>query len=374
MATQRLTEDEIKETIEAVRKHGSISAAAVALGVPRNTIGSRIQRGKELGLDVPRKVYATSTLIRGEEGDGFALQWVKEKADQAVETRAEMIAALKDELRSIKPLPRIKTPRRTLADYLAVLPFGDPHLGQYSWGDETGDDYDLDIAEQLHVDAVDNLVCRLPPVKTGLLISVGDTTHGDNSTNRTPASQHSLDVDTRFRKVLKVTIRTFERCISRMLERFENVEVVIVPGNHDPHASAAIVIGLACLYRNNPRVRIEESPAKFIYKRHGKCLIGITHGDTCKLEKLGELMANDRAKDWGETEFRHWFTGHWHHRKVIEGVGFTAEVLRTLAGKDAYAASHAYRSLRDMYAVIFDKEQGELERYRVDVKALQRAA
>lgn len=372
MATPKLTEEDVRATVDAVKKHGSITLAAAALGIPRNTIDSRMRRAREMGIETPRRVYATSTLIRGEEGDDYALKWVKEKAED--QTRAEIIDAIREALNGIKPLPRLKAPKRTLEDLLAVLPFGDPHLGQYSWGDETGDDYDLTIAEQLHVDAVDNLIARIPSAKTGLLVSVGDTTHGDNSTNRTPASQHALDVDTRFRKVLKVTIRTFERCISRMLEKFDFVEVIIVPGNHDPHASAAIVIGLACLYRNNPRVRIEESPAKFIYKRHGKCLIGVTHGDTCKVEKLGELMANDRAKDWGETEFRHWFTGHWHHRKVIEGIGYTAEVLRTLAGKDAYAASHAYRSLRDMYAVIFDKEQGEFERYRVDVKALKRAA
>lgn len=361
MATTRkdITDDQVRS---AYARYGTMEAAAKHLGVHVNTIRGRLKK----------QVYATSTLIKGEPGDPFALQWIKEKAQD--QTREEIVEAIREALKGIKPLPKIKPPARTLENLLAVLPFGDPHFGQYSWADETGDDYDLNIAEQLHFDAVDNLVSRLPPAKTGLLVSVGDTTHGDNSQNRTPASQHALDVDTRFRKVLKVTIRTFERCIQRMLQRFENVEVIIVPGNHDPHASAAIVIGLACLYRDNPRVRIEESPAKHIYKRHGKCLIGITHGDTVKVEKLGELMANDRRKDWGETEFHHWFTGHWHHKKIIEGIGYTAEVLRTLAGKDAYAASHAYRSLRDMNAVLFDAEQGEYERYRVDVKALQRAA
>lgn len=349
------------EKIKEGMAHGLTQReVAKKLGLHYNTV-SRHLKGT---------VYATSTLVKGGDGDDFALQWVKEKAGQSLDDIKE---AVREALSDVRPLPPIVAPTDTLADLLAVLPFGDPHLGQYSWGDETGDDYDLTIAEELHFAAVDNLVSRLPKAKTGLLVSVGDTTHGDNSTNRTPASQHALDVDTRFRKVLKITIRTFERCISRMLEKFEDVDVIIVGGNHDPHASAAIVIGLACLYRDNPRVRIDESPAKFIYKRHGKVLLGITHGDSVKVEKLGELMANDRRKDWGETEFHHWITGHWHHKKIIEGIGFTAEVLRTLAGKDAYAASHAYRSLRDMQGIVFHSELGEYERYRVDVKSLATA-
>lgn len=368
MPAKPLSKELAEEAIAAVNAcKGNISKAAEQLSIPRGTLQCRLRAAKLQGLE-PEPfpvVRATSTLIDAE--GNTVLQWIK--ADH----KPDVAGAIKEALQGLKPLPPIKNPTHQNSDLLAVYPWGDPHFGQYSWAEETGDDYDLTIAENLHYQAIDRLVYCTPAAKQAILISVGDTTHGDDSTNQTPASKHQLDVDTRWRKVLKVTVLTFERCIRRLLERHEKVEVIVVPGNHDPHAAAAIVMALAMLYRKNPRVTINESPSKFVYRRFGKVLLGVTHGDTCKLEKLGELMAADQREDWGKTEHRHWFTGHWHHKKFHEGPGWTGEVLRTLAGKDAYAASHAYRSRRDMQSVVFHRERGEIERHRVDVNALEAA-
>lgn len=374
MPAKKLSREILQEAINQLAQSGTIAAAAAALDVPRTTMDHRVREAMRAGLSAgsSSQVYATSTLVRGTEEDGFALKWIKEKA--APQTREQIVDAIKEALGDIQPLPPIHWPAVTLQNLMAFYVWGDPHFGQYSWAEETGDDYDLNIAQKLHFDAVDRLVAATPAARTGVLVSVGDTTHGDDSSNQTPRSKHNLDVDTRWRKVLKVTVLTFERCIQRMLQRHEFVEVIVVPGNHDPHASAAIVIALACLYRDNPRVRIEESPSKFIYKRHGSCLIGITHGDTVKLKDLGEVMAADRPRDWGETDFHHWFTGHVHHEKRIEGRMWSAESFRTLTGKDAYAASSGYRSARDMQSIVFDDVDGEVGRHRVGIKALQRAA
>lgn len=318
-------------------------------------------------------VYATSTLHKFEdEGGKVVLQWVKEKHGAA--SIDDIAKTIREALGDIRPLPPIAAPEVVLSRLWAFYLWGDPHFGQYSWAEETGDDYDLNIAQQLHFDAVDRLVSVTPAARTGVLVSVGDTTHADDNTAQTPTSKHNLDVDTRWSKVLKTTVLTFERCIQRMLRHHEFVEVIVVPGNHDPHASIAIVLALSCLYRDNPRVKIQETPGAFIYRRFGSCLVGVTHGDKVKLKDLGEIMAADRPKDWGETQFRHWFTGHVHHEKHIEGRAWVAESLRTLAGKDAFAAGHGYRSGRDMQAVIFDEEDGEVGRHRVGIKALQRAA
>lgn len=320
-------------------------------------------------------VHGKSTLHRGTGPDGeVVLQWVKEKFTLDEQTRQQRIDAIKEALKNIKPLPRIKAPKTTFADLLNVFPMGDPHYGQYSWRAESGDDYDLEIAERVHVGAMDKLVCFAPAAETALIVNVGDYFHGNDSKNQTPQSKHALDVDTRHAKVVRAGLRGLRRMVERALEKHETVRVINVPGNHDPEASILLTVALGMLYENNPRVSVDDTPSKFAYYRHGKVLIGVTHGDTVKVEKLGELMATDRREDWGQTEFHHWFTGHWHHKKIIEGVGFTAEVLRTLAGKDAYAASHGYRAQRDMQVVTFDKNTGEQGRQRVHISQLKAAA
>ena len=124
-------------------------------------------------------------------------------------------------------------------------------------------------------------------------------------------------------------------------------------------------------YEKNPRVTFDDGPGRFHYHQFGDVLIGVTHGDTVKPEKLGELMATDRPKEWGETTFRYWLTGHIHNRKVYELSGCMVESFRTLAPKDAWTASMGYRSGRDMYSIAIHKRFGEVERHRTDIIMLE---
>src|SRR5690606_4022565 len=51
-----------------------------------------------------------------------------------------------------KPVP---APEYADSDLLTVIPIGDPHFGMMSWAEETGENFDLAIAEKLTVNAVD---------------------------------------------------------------------------------------------------------------------------------------------------------------------------------------------------------------------------
>ena len=48
MAGKPLTKEDLRQTINAFHKHGTVSAAATALGLPRNTYNSRLERAKSL--------------------------------------------------------------------------------------------------------------------------------------------------------------------------------------------------------------------------------------------------------------------------------------------------------------------------------------
>ena len=76
-------------------------------------------------------------------------------------------------------------------------------------------------------------------------------------------------------------------------------------------------------------------------------------------------MAADRAKDWGETEHRYWLCGHIHHASMKEYPGVQVESFGTLAGNDAYAANGGWRSQRNMQAIVYHCEFGEVARSRV---------
>jgi len=319
---------------------------------------------------------APGYMIRGVstqyKADGsIGTQWVKTKADHdaQLDMLREAVLSIAEPIKGLsKTTPAAK---KFVDDLLCVYPMGDPHIGLYAWHQETGEDFDLKIAEQDLVGAVDYLVDQAAPARQALIVNLGDFFHSDNLDNRTRRSGHVLDVDGRFPKVLAIGLRTIRRCIDRALEKHETVKVINAIGNHDDHTSMMLSITLNEYYSNNSRVTVDTSPATHHFHRFGKVLLGVTHGHTSKPEKLQGVMSVDRAKDWGDTTYRHWLTGHVHHDQMKELSGCTFESFRTLAAKDAYAASHGYRSERDMKCITYHSEFGEVYRHTANIRLVR---
>lgn len=306
------------------------------------------------------------TTLYGPEGEP-KLQWVRDKKTkrQQLEDLREWILEWAEPIRGIvDPTP---SPQHDTDDLRVVFPWGDPHIGMYSWHEETGDDFDLEIAERLLGDSFARLVELAPAAGCGHIINLGDFYHSDNAQNRTARSGNALDVDGRFLKVQRVGIHIMRTAIDLALTKFPRVIVTNAIGNHDDHTSQTLALCLAMMYEAEPRVEIDTTASKFAYYRFGGALYGVTHGDTCKARDLESIMAADRAKDWGETRHRHWYTGHVHHDSAKEFRGCTVETFRTMAGKDAWHHASGYRSDRDMKADIWHAKHGRINRHIVGI-------
>ena len=313
-------------------------------------------------------VKGTSTLYK----DGEAvLQWQKTSLEDQAYHEA-MREAIEDitKIADGKAKPR-KAPAIVNGDIMAVYPIGDAHIGLYSWAAEAGDDFNLDIAKDDLVGAMKRLVDSSPNAKEALIVDVGDFYHADNQSNETTHSKNKLDVDTRWAKVLQVGLLAFVELIYLALEKHDTVKVINAIGNHNEHSAIYLSTFLAAWFRNEPRVKIDESPAMFRYHQFGKTLLGITHGHTAKAPDLGEIMAADCEDIWSETKYRHWLTGHIHHDSVKEFRTCKVESFRTLAAKDAWHSASGYRSGRDMKCIVFHKEFGEIQRHVVNVAMLR---
>jgi hypothetical protein len=316
-------------------------------------------------------VRGVSTLYNA-DGE-ISAQWVKSQADdqRRIEEAREFIKGLAEGVRGIaKP---IKPPKRGLDDMLCAYGAGDPHFGMRAWAKETdGADFDLSIAEAEFKGAVSNLLDLAPASKHALFVDVGDTTHADSRKNVTPQSGHLLDTDSRYQKVVRVTAHIYRFVIDSMLRKHQTVDVIIAPGNHSPDTAGWLSFCLSLVYEKEPRVTINLSPSYYLYHRFGKVLIGVTHGDkAAKFRDLGEIMAHDRARDWGETLHRYWLTGHVHHEKRQELRGVVVESLNTLAPADSWNAEQGYRSRRQMTRIDFHAEHGEVSRGICNVRMIQ---
>jgi hypothetical protein len=192
---------------------GSLQGAADLIGIEARVLRAHLYelrrkaaaRGYAPGSDMTKTTpdgYHVKGVSTYYDADGNVKgQWVKTKADEQ-----HKLAMLLDAMSHLAdawqgaadPVPR---PGKTDDELLCVYPMGDPHVGMFAWAEETGgDDFDLKIAEENMVTAVDTLVAGAPPASRALIIDLGDFFHGDNSENRTARSGNSLDIDTRWAK------------------------------------------------------------------------------------------------------------------------------------------------------------------------------
>ncbi len=315
-------------------------------------------------------VKGVSTLV-GPDGQTRG-QWIKtaRREQTRAEILAELVASLPDSIPEREGT--IPTPTVDLdPDVLAVYPMGDPHLGMYAWAEEAGESFDLDIAQRLMEGAIDELAAAEPSAREALVVNLGDFFHADNQAGVTSRSQHALDTDSRWAKVLGVGLSVMTYTVDQTLRHHETVKVINEIGNHDDHSAIFLSVAMNAYYRNEPRVTVDLSPALFHYHEHGECLIGVTHGHTTKHRDLESIMAHDQREAWGRTKYRYWYCGHIHHTKRLEYRGCTVESFRTLAARDAWHAGQGYRSGRDMNRIALHRTYGEIARSTVSAAYLQ---
>jgi len=125
------------------------------------------------------QVKGVSTLYDSKTGEP-KIQWVKSSIDKErqAEIMREAVAAMCDDIPRLKPSPRVsKTPLKS--SLLNCYVITDYHLGMMAWGEETGADWDLKIAEDLLVDWFKSAIELSPIAEIGIFAQLADFMHWD---------------------------------------------------------------------------------------------------------------------------------------------------------------------------------------------------
>jgi transposase-like protein len=342
----------VRKTVRRLKKRAAIAGYAPDADMTR---------------PVPDPRYAKRVSTNYDQDGNVRQQWVISEINKDAQAE-EVINRIAEVCDSIKPLKPVKAPKDTDDDLLTIYPLGDPHIGMYAWAAEAGEDFDCDIARQDLVNACAYLVSATPKSRECIILNVGDFFHADDPTNRTPQSGNQVDVDGRWPRVLEIGFFLLVDLVSLALKKHEVVRVRSTPGNHDPKSTIPLTLFLRAWFREDPRVIIEDSTPTYQYYSFGKCLFGFTHGHTIKKPtELGALMAVDCRELWSASEFRYWLHGHYHIKRLIEALGCLVEGFRNLPPNDAWHQSQGYRSGRDMCAITYHKEYGEVTRNTCDI-------
>lgn len=360
MGIAPLTEEQKNEVLDAFEKSGGNQAeAARILDIPVRTFGYRLQKAR---LADGQKLKGTSTLYDKEGNE--RLTWVKTTAD--LERQQEMLReaaeALKDGIKPEKPNESKPVTNDNLA---SVYVLTDYHLGQLSWGEETGADWNIQIAEQMLVDWFASAIEAAPKSETAILAQLGDFLHYDSLEAVTPTSKHVLDADSRYTQIVRVAIRALRRIVQMLLEKHKYVHIKMCEGNHDLASSVWLREMLCSFYENEPRVTVDNSPTPYYAFEWGGTSLFFHHGHKKRLNEISQTFAGLYRDMFGRTKYSYAHMGHLHHVASKEDCLMTVEQHPTMAAKDAHSAYGGYVSNRGACVITYSKQYGEVSRVTI---------
>lgn len=297
--------------------------------------------------------------------------WLIRRVTKAVETAAE---SLWDRMKADAPaIPRVKYGKR--GDHLLEISPFDAHFGKLAWRHETGEDYDLAIAEKRFVAVFETLLDRAQhwPLEK-IVIPVGnDFLHIDTPLNTTGHGTPQ-DVDGRYPKLIETASMAMVRAVERC-RTVAPVELLWVPGNHDPRTSWHVAQFLWAWFRNTNGVSVDHSSLARKYLSYGPTLLGFTHGDSEPHRDLPTIMAGEVPKRWADARFREWHLGHFHKQKQTQyNAGDTfgpvvVRVLPSLSGCDQWHYRKGYvKGVKGAEAYLYSKETGPVASFFAPVE------
>lgn len=397
-----LEDADLQATLDAIDEHGGVKPAARALGVAPVTVRYRRNLASSRGLlgtkpvlpgfrlskataitnadgEVVRE-FVQQKLGEGEEyemPDGFAL--IRDSAfldadgrrvggwKISAPTKEAQLAAMRATVEAFKEeIPRA-TPQPVAwqgrADLLNMFAVTDLHFGALSWREETGSDYDLNIAEKLLMDWFAAAVHLAPRAETAILAQIGDLLHHDGMESKTPASGHVLDADSRLQKIIRVVIRCMRRIIDMLLETHAKVHVIMADANHDPAGGAWLREMFAAFYDNEPRITVDSSASTYYMYEFGNVSLFVHHGHRRKIETVDSVFAGKFREAYGRTKYSYAHLGHLHSNALKSTNLMEVERHETLAAPDAYAANGGWISNRSAKVITYHAEYGEVARY-----------
>lgn len=370
------------EAIDAINKHGSYRKACSAEGLNKSTLQSAIhavkRKAAKMGYSPDNDMTHTVPepfAVRGVSSyynkDGqLAGQWVKSSVDDSKMQLMlrEALEAMKAEIPQVQPKEFTFQTNDSICNCYVIT---DYHLGMLSWGEETGADWDISIAEKLIIDWFYTAITLSPPSEQAIFAQLSDFLHFDGMDAVTPASKHLLDVDTRFAKLVRSAIRILRMVIEMLLAKHKNVHLIMADANHDPVSQIWLREWLSVMYENEPRITVDTSPNPYNAFEFGKVALFFHHGHKRKVENVSEVFAGQFREMFGRTKFAYAHTGHLHSINVKENNLMIVEQHRTLAPPDAYAARGGWLSGRDAKVITYHKEFGEVSRLTINSDMLK---
>lgn len=235
----------------------------------------------------------------------------------------------------------------------------DFHMGRGSWNS-------IEDAEHTYMEALSDLFRGLYSHEFNKIIfPIGnDFLDWDNWYKTTTAGTPMRGSDPPD-KVVKAGLLLLVKAID-FISIYGEVDVVLIPGNHDWMYSFMLSMMLSSWYRESNRVVVDTELDDWKFRTGPEWLLAVTHGKhpdskrSMKPEELAAMLPLKAPELWGPNQYREVQTGHLHHKQrgfVPIAVDEMATIVRrigSLAKQDSFEKVNNYVSNREAELIIFD--------------------
>jgi hypothetical protein len=151
------------------------------------------------------------------------------------------------------------------------------------------------------------------------------------------------------------------QAISYLQEVSNEVEVILVQGNHDRTKSFYLAHALEVFFSDNYKVFFQRDHSTTKYTILGKTFIGYHHGN-CKIDDLPLVFATGKnALAFGAADYREVHTGDKHHYMAKEIKGVRIQQMPSLSGTDRWHADNNYvNNIRAGLVLIYHPDFGKI--------------
>lgn len=317
---------ELLAALDAYEAHETKLAAAKSLGIPVQTFDNRLARAQEAGRHTLEAAVAGAAdsvedlthwwkIVKDDQGNGYSL-FFKNPATGAEANLSDMVRrAITDALADGQPQYE---PRDDVGgEHLLVVDLADLHFLKLCVAEETGYTYNRDVARTRVMEGTKALLRAASAFGIARILFVlgNDALHVDNA-RKTTTSGTPQDTDGSifqgFRDAFSCLKDAIEECA-----KVADVDLVHCMSNHDWITGWALSQALGGYFEGHPNVNatpyaLSEMHRK--YYRFGTNLIGLTHGDGAKEEKLYALTVKEARQHVAECMHIYWLVHHVHHK------------------------------------------------------------
>ena len=230
---------------------------------------------------------------------------------------------------------------------------------------------DIRNRKQTYVNVVSELLLKVLAnynIDTLVFPISNDFFHTDNYHNQT-TNYTPQDTIVDYAQEYEAGFDVLVQSITLLSRYCNNVNVILVQGNHDKTKSFYLAHALEVYFKNNDRISFDREDSTLKAITLGNTFIGYHHGN-CKIEDLPLLFATHHvhSSEFGDAIYREVHTGDKHHYMAKEVKGVRIQQMPSLSGADRWHRDNNYvHSVRAALALVYDIEKGKVAEFETRI-------